>query len=98
MPTLTIGDRMIGTSHPTYIVADLSANHNQDFDRAVPWCPNLGPSTVLVFVLLHVALLLSDEAPKLVRLDALALQAAHRLAQMTITIQNNDHHISKHSG
>ena len=32
---LQIGDRMIGIDHPTYIIAELSANHNQDFDQAV---------------------------------------------------------------
>jgi len=33
--TLTIGGRRIGHNHPTYIVAELSANHRQDFQRAV---------------------------------------------------------------
>lgn len=32
---LQIGDRMIGFDYPTYIIAELSANHNQDFDQAV---------------------------------------------------------------
>jgi N-acetylneuraminate synthase len=32
---LQIGDRMIGLDHPTYIIAELSANHNQNFDQAV---------------------------------------------------------------
>ena len=30
-----IGDRSIGAGAPTYIVAELSANHNQNFDQAV---------------------------------------------------------------
>jgi pseudaminic acid synthase len=30
-----IGERRIGPGQPTYIVAELSANHNQDFDEAV---------------------------------------------------------------
>jgi len=30
-----INGRLIGATHPTYIVAELSANHNQDFDQAV---------------------------------------------------------------
>jgi pseudaminic acid synthase len=34
-PTIRIGRRDVGSSHPVYIVAELSANHNQDFDRAV---------------------------------------------------------------
>jgi pseudaminic acid synthase len=32
---LTIGDRTIGPGQPVYIVAEMSANHNQDFERAV---------------------------------------------------------------
>jgi N-acetylneuraminate synthase len=35
IPTFIIGARKIGPDHPAYIVAELSANHNQDFDRAV---------------------------------------------------------------
>jgi pseudaminic acid synthase len=31
----TIGDRQIGSGQPVYVVAELSANHNQDFERAV---------------------------------------------------------------
>lgn len=31
----TIGDRKVGTDQPVYIVAELSANHNQDFKQAV---------------------------------------------------------------
>jgi N-acetylneuraminate synthase len=30
-----IGQRRIGPGNPTYIIAELSANHNQDFDQAV---------------------------------------------------------------
>jgi len=30
-----IAHRPIGPSHPVYIIAELSANHNQDFDQAV---------------------------------------------------------------
>ncbi|MDD5751697.1 MAG: pseudaminic acid synthase [Candidatus Peribacteraceae bacterium] len=32
---ITINGRKIGPGHPVYIVAELSANHGQDFDRAV---------------------------------------------------------------
>jgi pseudaminic acid synthase len=32
---LRIGQRMIGLGHPVYVIAELSANHNQDFDKAV---------------------------------------------------------------
>jgi len=32
---IEINDRCIGPSEPVYIVAEMSANHNQDFDRAV---------------------------------------------------------------
>src|SRR5438132_7270648 len=34
-PQLRIGDRPIGAGNPTYIIAELSANHGQDFDQAV---------------------------------------------------------------
>lgn len=34
-PGIKIGGRSIGTAHPTYIIAEMSANHNQDFDRAI---------------------------------------------------------------
>ncbi len=34
MPELQIGRRWIGTRHPTYFVADISANHDGDLDRA----------------------------------------------------------------
>ena len=33
--TITIGDRTIGPEHPTYIIAEMSANHNHDIDAAV---------------------------------------------------------------
>src|SRR5205807_1155023 len=32
---LQIGSRLLGNGHPCYIVAELSANHNQSFDQAV---------------------------------------------------------------
>src|SRR2546421_3362625 len=32
---ITIGKRSVGTGHPAYIVAELSANHHQDFEAAV---------------------------------------------------------------
>ena len=35
MSGFTIGDRKLGTDQPVYVVAELSANHNQDFDQAV---------------------------------------------------------------
>jgi len=31
----TIGDRQLGLGQPVYVVAEMSANHNQDFDQAV---------------------------------------------------------------
>jgi pseudaminic acid synthase len=34
-PCFSIGSRTIGVGQPVYIVAELSANHNQDFDQAV---------------------------------------------------------------
>ncbi|GAB7022252.1 pseudaminic acid synthase [Salidesulfovibrio brasiliensis] len=34
-PSIRIGNHTIGGEHPTYIIAELSANHNQSFDRAV---------------------------------------------------------------
>ncbi|MDO8527465.1 MAG: pseudaminic acid synthase, partial [Deltaproteobacteria bacterium] len=33
--TIQIGSRLIGPGHPVYMVAEMSANHNQDFDQAV---------------------------------------------------------------
>ena len=35
MPFITIGNRKIGQGFPVYIVAELSANHQQQFDEAV---------------------------------------------------------------
>ncbi|GAB1421627.1 pseudaminic acid synthase [Anaerolineales bacterium] len=35
MPEFKIAERTVGLDHPTYIVAEVSANHNQDFDQAV---------------------------------------------------------------
>jgi len=32
---ITIGGRPVGPGHPAYIIAEMSANHGQDFDRAV---------------------------------------------------------------
>ncbi len=32
---ISIGNRKIGLGQPTYIVAEMSANHNKDFDKAV---------------------------------------------------------------
>jgi N-acetylneuraminate synthase len=34
MPTIQINHRTIGTGHPAYIIAEVSANHNQDFEQA----------------------------------------------------------------
>ncbi len=33
--SIKIGERKIGSGHPVYIIAEMSANHNQNFDRAV---------------------------------------------------------------
>src|SRR6266516_5964605 len=33
--TITIGRRRIGAGQPAYVIAELSANHNQSFDQAV---------------------------------------------------------------
>jgi len=33
--TIRIGERSVGNGHPVYVVAELSANHNQSFERAV---------------------------------------------------------------
>lgn len=35
MNRFQIGQRWIGEGEPCYIVAEISANHNQDFDRAI---------------------------------------------------------------
>jgi len=34
-PELTIGSRKVGPGQPAYLIAELSANHGQDFDQAV---------------------------------------------------------------
>ncbi|MAE81217.1 MAG: pseudaminic acid synthase [Flammeovirgaceae bacterium] len=34
-PSITINGRRIGTDEPVYIIAEMSANHDQDFDKAV---------------------------------------------------------------
>jgi N-acetylneuraminate synthase len=34
-PHLNIGGRRVGSGEPVYIIAEMSANHNQDFERAV---------------------------------------------------------------
>jgi pseudaminic acid synthase len=33
-PTIQMGRRKVGAGHPVYVVAELSANHNQSFERA----------------------------------------------------------------
>lgn len=33
-PTIEIAGRLIGPGHPTYVIAELSANHQQSFERA----------------------------------------------------------------
>lgn len=35
MNAISINKRKIGPGHPTYIIAEMSANHNQNFERAV---------------------------------------------------------------
>ena len=35
MNSITINGRVVGPGHPTYIIAEMSANHNQDFAQAV---------------------------------------------------------------
>ncbi len=35
MAQMTLLDREIGPEHPVYIIAEMSGNHNQDYDRAV---------------------------------------------------------------
>jgi N-acetylneuraminate synthase len=35
IPTITIAGRRIGPGHPTYIIAEMSGNHNQSFEQAV---------------------------------------------------------------
>ena len=34
-PSIKVGERHIGDDHPVYVIAELSANHNQDFEQAV---------------------------------------------------------------
>ena len=34
-PFIEINGRRIGPGYPTYIIAEMSANHNQNFDQAV---------------------------------------------------------------
>lgn len=34
MKTITIGNKTIGKGHPCFIIAEISANHNQDFNKA----------------------------------------------------------------
>ncbi|MBI2517593.1 MAG: pseudaminic acid synthase [Opitutae bacterium] len=33
--TIKISTRLVGAGHPAYVIAEMSANHNQDFNRAV---------------------------------------------------------------
>ena len=35
MSVINIGGRQVGPGHPTYFIADIAANHDGDFDRAV---------------------------------------------------------------
>ena len=35
MESITINGRAVGPGHPTYMVAEMSANHGQNFDQAV---------------------------------------------------------------
>jgi pseudaminic acid synthase len=35
MPTLTIGNRRVGQGQPCYMIAEMSGNHNQNFERAL---------------------------------------------------------------
>lgn len=35
MNTITIGNRIVGAGHPVFIIAEMSANHGHDMDRAV---------------------------------------------------------------
>jgi sialic acid synthase SpsE len=32
---ITVNNRKVGPGNPTYIIAEMSANHNQDWDQAV---------------------------------------------------------------
>jgi sialic acid synthase SpsE len=47
MTTLKLGSRLVGVEHPTYFVADISANHDGDLDRArmlIRLCAKAGAS------------------------------------------------------
>jgi len=35
IPEIRIGDSLIGSSHPTFVVAEMSGNHNGDINRAI---------------------------------------------------------------
>lgn len=35
MPEFSINGRTIGKNYPTYIITELSANHNQNYDSAI---------------------------------------------------------------
>ena len=35
MPEFRVGNRLVGTSHPTYFIADIAANHDGSLDRAI---------------------------------------------------------------
>lgn len=35
MKEIKLGDRMVGEGHPTFIIAEMSANHLMDYDRAI---------------------------------------------------------------
>ncbi|HTR68095.1 MAG TPA: pseudaminic acid synthase [Terriglobales bacterium] len=35
MTTVEIGERLVGPGHPVYVIAEVSANHNQDYEQAL---------------------------------------------------------------
>jgi len=35
IPTIEVAGRVIGRGHPTYVIAEISANHNQDINEAI---------------------------------------------------------------
>ena len=35
LPDVHIGDRVLGRGHPVYVIAELSANHHQEYDKAL---------------------------------------------------------------
>ena len=35
VPTVTLGDRVVGPGHPPYVVAEMSGNHNGSLERAL---------------------------------------------------------------